>query len=248
MPPKPLTIALVGGTGRVGRLLRQEVDADDTLSIVGDLRSGDAVPADADVLIDFSSPAGLAEFATKAADAGVAIVSGTTSLDDGANDALTYASGKVAVLHATNTSLGVALLNRLAADAARVLGHDADIEIVELHHNQKQDAPSGTADTLARRILDARDQTDADLRLGRVGTMAIREPGTVGVHSLRLGDVVGRHEAHFATTGERLCVWHEATDRRTFARGAIRAARWIVGRSPGLYGMDDVLADALGTV
>ncbi|MEM7809090.1 MAG: 4-hydroxy-tetrahydrodipicolinate reductase [Planctomycetota bacterium] len=248
MPPKPLTIALVGGAGRVGRLLRQEVDADDTLSIVGDLRSGDEVPADADVLIDFSSPAGLAEFATKAADAGVAIVSGTTGLDDGANDALAYAGGKVAVLHATNTSLGVALLNRLAADAARVLGDDADIEIVELHHNQKKDAPSGTADTLARRILDARDQTDADLRLGRVGATAVREPSTVGVHSLRLGDVVGRHEAHFATTGERLCVWHDATDRRTFARGAIRAARWIVGRSPGLYGMDDVLADALGTV
>ncbi len=245
MSKKPLRLALVGGGGRVGRLLHDLINADGSLALAAELGRHDDVPADADVLVDFSSPAGTARFAPLAAKANVPIVCGTTALDASATAALDRAASQVAVLHATNTSLGIALLNRLAADAARILGDDFDIEIVESHHNQKRDAPSGTADTLARHILKARTAADDALRFGRHGDDEVRQPGTIGVHSLRLGDVVGRHEAHFGGVGERLCVWHEATDRRTFARGAIRAARWLVTRSPGRYTMDDVLADAL---
>ncbi len=196
-------------------------------------------------MIDFSLPAGTAYWAKQAADAGTPFMSGTTGLDDDANNTLEQASQRVAVLHATNTSLGVALLNRLAADAARILGSDFDCEIVEAHHRHKRDAPSGTADTLAAYILDARQQDAAALRFGRHGNDAIRQAGSIGVHSLRLGDVVGRHEAHFAGVGERLCVWHEATDRRTFARGALRAAQWLTDKAAGRYTMDDVLDAAM---
>ncbi len=243
--PKPILAAIVGAGGRVGRLLIETCEASDRWqSPVVVERDSNALPPGSEVIIDFSSPNGLMRALDMAVAAGVPIVSGTTGLDEQAEQALTAAATSVAVLHATNTSLGVALLNRLVADAAGVLDDDFDVELVEAHHRHKRDAPSGTAVTLLDRILKARGQTSDDLQHGRVGD-GIRSAGSVGVHSLRLGDVVGRHEVSFAGTGEIVSLRHEATDRRTFARGALQAAAWLIGRPAGRYTMDDVLADRL---
>ena len=203
-------------------------------------RDDDAFDGDADVLIDFSSAAGFRKWLAACRERRIPFVSGTTGLDAGDYDLLDQAAADIAVLHATNTSLGVAVLNKLAADAARMLGDDYDVEIVESHHRHKKDAPSGTADTLAKTLLAALNRHEADLQFGRHG-MSPRRPQSVGVHSLRLGDVVGEHAVHFAADGERLALTHAATSRDTFARGALRAARWIVARPPGRYAMSDVL-------
>ena len=203
-------------------------------------RDDDAFDGEADVLIDFSAPAGFRRWLAVCREMRVPFVSGTTGLDASDYALLDAAAGDIAVLHATNTSLGVAVLNRLAADAARLLGDDYDVEIVEAHHRHKKDAPSGTADTLAKVVLSALERTEDDLRFGRRG-MTPREPRSVGVHSLRLGDVTGEHTVHFAADGERLALTHAATSRDTFARGALRAARWLARKPPGRYGMADVL-------
>ena len=207
------------------------------------LTRGDAELPAADVLIDFSSPAGFRHWLAACREKRVPFVSGTTGLDLADYVLLDAAAADIPVLHATNTSLGVAVLNRLAADAARLLGHDYDVEIVESHHRHKKDAPSGTADTLAKIVLAALERGEGELQFGRRG-MEARQPRSVGVHSLRLGDVTGEHTVHFAADGERLALTHAATSRDTFARGALRAARWIAApprRPPGRYAMGDVL-------
>jgi 4-hydroxy-tetrahydrodipicolinate reductase len=138
-------------------------------------------------------------------------------------------------------SLGVALLNQIAAQVARRLGDDYDIEIVEAHHRFKKDAPSGTASTLADAILEATGKGREALVYGRHGDEVPRQRGQVGMHSLRIGDEVGKHTAYFAGLGERLELTHIATSRDTFARGALRAAKWLASQKPGRYTIADVL-------
>ncbi len=235
-----LKIAVAGANGRVGSLLVKLIDDADDLTLAAALTREDRELPGCDVLVDFSSPDGFRHWLGVCRSSGTAFVSGTTGLADTDLALLDDAAAEIAVLHATNTSLGVALLNRLAAQAAVALGPEFDIEIVEAHHRHKRDAPSGTAATLADAVLAARGQSRDALDFGRVG-MTPREPGRVGVHSLRMGDVVGEHTAHFAAEGERLEITHKATSRATFARGALRCARWIAGRAPGRHMIEDVL-------
>src|SRR6185369_87239 len=153
------------------------------------------------------------------------------------------AAHDIAILQAPNMSMGVAVLFQIAAQVAKQLGDDYDVEIVEAHHRFKKDAPSGTAEGLADAILRATGKKKDALVYGREGGDVLRERGEVGMHSLRLGDDVGRHTAYFAALGERLELTHVATNRDTFVHGALRAAKWLAepGRKPGRYAIKDVL-------
>jgi 4-hydroxy-tetrahydrodipicolinate reductase len=193
------------------------------------------------VLIDFSAPASMRHWLKTCRDRKIALLIGTTGLQWGDQAAIDQAAADIPVLQATNMSLGVAVLTQLAARAAKQLGDDYDIEIVEGHHRFKKDAPSGTAATLAESILDATGKGKDALAFGRHGDDVPRQRGQVGVHSLRIGDEVGRHTVYFAGLGERLELTHVATNRDTFARGALRAAQWLAGQRPGRYAIADVL-------
>lgn len=192
----------------------------------------------ADVAIDFSSPSATLALAPIAAGAGTAIVSGTTSLGDEARAALDRAASRVPVLWEPNMSLGVHVLSSLVARAATDLA-DWDVEIVETHHRAKVDAPSGTALRLAEAVQKARDGTR--LVHGRHGRPGARSTHEIGMHALRGGDVVGDHVVHLLGGGERIELTHRATSRDVFAHGALRAAAWIVGKTPGTYTLEDVL-------
>ena len=196
-----------------------------------------------DVLVDFSAPEALAGSLQRARTAGVPILIGTTGLDDLAGKRMEEAAREVAVLKAANTSLGVALLSELVERAARVLGPDWDIEILEMHHRLKKDAPSGTALALGEAAARGRG-SELFAERGRDGTGLTRQQGAVGFAALRGGTVVGDHDVIFAGPEERLILSHRAENRMIFARGALAAARFLVGRSPGLYTMRDVV-DAL---
>ncbi|HTP41768.1 MAG TPA: 4-hydroxy-tetrahydrodipicolinate reductase [Nitrospiria bacterium] len=194
------------------------------------------------VVIDFTAPDVTAETATLAAKAGVPQVIGTTGLTDGQLKAVQASAKKVAVLLSPNMSIGVNLLFQLAARAARALGPSYDIEIVEAHHRMKKDAPSGTALHLARLLADATGRKlEQSAVYSRHGREAARQPGQIGIQSVRGGDIVGDHTVIFAGTGERLELTHRASSRDNFARGALLAARWIVDQPSGLYTMQDVL-------
>jgi 4-hydroxy-tetrahydrodipicolinate reductase len=194
-----------------------------------------------DVLIDFSAPASMRHWLKTCRDRGVAMVVGTTGLHQTDHDAIDQAAADVAVLQAPNMSLGVNVLFKIAGMVAQMLGDDYDKEIVEGHHRFKKDAPSGTAAGLADAILAAMGKTRDALVYDRHGDEVVRKRGDVGMHALRIGDEVGRHTAYFAALGERLELTHVATNRDTFVRGALRAARWLAGRKAGRYSMADVL-------
>jgi len=195
-----------------------------------------------DVVIDFTAPASTVELAEKAAAAGRALVIGTTGLTEAQLQVVREASGRAPVIYATNYSLGVNLLWHLARQAAAVLGEAFDIEIVEAHHNQKKDAPSGTAVTLYEELCRGRglDPKQA-ARYGREGLVGARTTGEIGIHAVRGGDIVGDHTVLLAGPGERLELKHQAHTRDIFARGAVRAAAWIAGRPAGWYSLADVL-------
>lgn len=208
--------------------------------VTSDLR---AVLANVDVVIDFSLPGATVALADACADAGVALVVGTTGLDAAGRQALDRLATKCPVVVASNYSIGVNVLWHLASRAVALLGPDFDIEIVEMHHRNKVDAPSGTAVRLAQAVAQARGvDADAVVVDGRSGQVGARTPDEIGVMSLRGGDVVGDHTLVLAGLGERLEITHRAHTREIFARGAITAAKWVVGRTPGLYDMADVLA------
>jgi 4-hydroxy-tetrahydrodipicolinate reductase len=194
------------------------------------------------VLIDFSVPAATRALIPQCVDRKIAMVIGTTGLGAAEQKMIDDAAKSIAVLQATNTSLGVNVLLAVAAQVARQLGEAYDIEIVEAHHNQKKDAPSGTALSLADSICTA---TGRDLNTalvhGREGLDAQRTRGTIGMHSVRMGDVVGEHTIYYATPGERIELKHVATTRDTFVRGALRAAAFLATQKPGRYTMKDVL-------
>jgi 4-hydroxy-tetrahydrodipicolinate reductase len=200
-----------------------------------------AALAHADVLIDFSRAEAAAENLAKAAAAHVPILLGTTGLNAAALEQLTAASQRIAVLQAANTSIGVALLADLVRRAASVLGAEFNIEVVEAHHAAKRDAPSGTALMLAAAAAEGRGSTLEATRPGKPrGSGEAREAAEIGIAVVRGGDVVGEHEIQFLGPGERLVLRHSATDRSLFARGALRAAAWLAGRSAGRYQMNDV--------
>ena len=201
-----------------------------------------ALFAAVDVVIDFTVPAATAAHATLAAEAGCALVAGTTGLEDEHRAALDAAAKAVPVVWASNMSSGVNLLFALTEQVARALDPDFDIEIVEMHHKHKVDAPSGTALSLGEAAARGRGvDFDTEKVLSREGITGARERGNIGFATLRGGDVVGEHTVIFAGAGERIELTHRATDRGIFARGAVRAALWTRDRAPGFYAMADVL-------
>jgi 4-hydroxy-tetrahydrodipicolinate reductase len=193
------------------------------------------------VLIDFSAPEGFRNWGALCHRRRIAMLVGTTPLSDADHQLIDTWAHEIAILQATNTSLGVAVLNHVAAVMTSMLGDEFDIEIIEAHHRHKRDAPSGTATTLADHVLKARRLKRDAIQHGRVGDAALRQIGSIGMHSLRLGDVVGEHTVHFGSDGERLSVSHHATSRDTFVKGALKAATWLAGRGAGRYTIEDVL-------
>ncbi len=194
-----------------------------------------------EAVIDFSSPQSTVECARRCAEAGVGMVSGTTGLDARQQLVLRRATERIALVFASNMSVGVALCQVLSRIAAQALGEQADVEIIEAHHAGKQDAPSGTALQLGEVVSRARAaQAKACAVYGRSGK-GQRRQGSIGYASIRAGDIMGEHTVLFALPGERIEIMHRAGSRDIFAAGAVRAARWIVQRPPGLYDMQDVL-------
>jgi 4-hydroxy-tetrahydrodipicolinate reductase len=194
-----------------------------------------------DVLVDFSAPAALQRSLDRAVSAGIPVLVGTTGLGSGADRLIAEAAKRIAVLRAANTSIGVALLSDLVERAARALGPDWDIEILEMHHRMKADAPSGTALALGEAAARGRG-TPLHAERGRDGTGLERNEGAIGFASLRGGTVAGEHDVVFAGTEERLILSHRAESRMIFARGALAAARFLVGKPASLYSMRDVIS------
>ncbi|MBU4200640.1 MAG: 4-hydroxy-tetrahydrodipicolinate reductase [Verrucomicrobia bacterium] len=262
-----IKITILGAAGRMGQALircsRQTatlrvvgaVDADQCpllgkdagvvagIADIGVLLSADPRKAAhaADVLIDFSFPSATVLHARLAAELKKAMVIGTTGLNEKDSEGVRKASKKIPIVWSPNMSLGVNLLFAMVEQTARRLAA-YDVEIVEIHHQHKKDAPSGTALRLAEATASARGLTlNAAVIHGRQGMVGERPAGQIGIHSLRAGDVVGDHTVIFATNGERLELTHRAGSRDCFALGALRAAEWVMGRKPGLYSMQHVL-------
>lgn len=252
-----LRVGVLGPHGRMGKIVVETVQASTDLQLAAriveagqpdgtELSAVD--PSSLDVVVDFTVREAVLANAAWCGLHGVAWVVGTTGLTAADQLQVRAAGERTLVFQASNFSIGVALLSDLAARAAKVLGLDADIEIIEAHHHHKRDAPSGTALTLGHAIAHARGQDLAAVRKdGRSGMVGGRPRGEIGIHAVRLGDVVGEHEVQLAWPAERLKLIHEARDRRVFALGALRAARWLVQRRghghKGLFGMADLLGD-----
>ena len=214
------------------------------LEALGVAVTDDPLPlfAHADGVLDFTSPAATVEFAALAAQARFVQVIGTTGFSDADEAKLEAAARHATIVKAGNMSMGVNLLAALTAQVARALGPEFDIEILELHHRHKRDAPSGTSLMLGRAAAEAREVSLAERGVrSRDGDIGPRREGDIGFAALRGGDVVGEHRVIFAGPGERIELAHIATDRGIFARGAVKAALWARGRAPGLYAMRDVL-------
>lgn len=264
MAAQPLTV--FGVTGRMGqsliRALREgsEFQLRGATASAGSARLGEDAAADgpptgvritadpeaaleaAAVALDFSVGSAVVLHAQACARRSVPLLVGATGFDATAKAELARAAARIAVLVAPNTSVGVAVLNELAAAATRALGGFYDVDVSEAHHRQKRDAPSGTALSLGETIATSRGVNLSDVAVyERHGVDTPRRPGSIGFSVLRAGDIVGEHTVTFTGAGERLEIIHRAADRITFARGALRAAAWLVGRPAGLYGMKDVL-------
>ncbi len=202
----------------------------------------DAFTAEADVLVDFSSPESTVANAKAAAWFGIPFVAGATGLTEDQEEEIRTVAKTIPVMHAPNYSLGVNLMFKLAAEAARVLGEEYNIEIVEAHHNRKVDAPSGTALGIAKAVAEplGLDLKDA-LVHGRSGRPGARGKGEIGMHALRMGAMCGDHTVYFCNDSESFSLTHHIESRDTLAAGALRAAKWIIGRAPGHYTMQDML-------
>jgi 4-hydroxy-tetrahydrodipicolinate reductase len=198
--------------------------------------------AGGDLVIDFSMPEVSEKSIEYCLENGAALVLGTTGLSEQQREKITAASEKIPVIYGTNMGVGMNVLFNLVGKAASMLGEEYDIEIIEEHHRFKKDAPSGSALTLAENICKATGRDfPACITHGRSGKDALRQKGTIGMHAVRAGDITGIHSVIFGTLGEKLTLNHTAHSRDTFARGALRAARWLIGKQPGLYSMADVL-------
>ena len=253
-------VAVVGARGRMGQYVCDAVAADPGLSLTAaverpghpelgqELAPGVALGSDpaaaldvAEVAIDFSAPASTLALVAAARSRGTPLVIATTGFSDADQREVEAAARSLAVVLAANFSLGITVLLDLVDRAARALP-DADVEVLEMHHRRKVDAPSGTALALGRAAAHARGQSLEKVAVyHREGQTGERKPGTIGMQTLRGGDVVGDHTVFLVADGERLELTHRALSRANFAAGAVRAARWLVGREPGLYSMADVV-------
>jgi 4-hydroxy-tetrahydrodipicolinate reductase len=263
-----IRIGVIGVAGRVGRMLVADIAATEGCALAGGVarpgsaalgqdlgelagigRLGLAASDDAeallrgcDVAIEFTSPAVTAEHAALAARLGKPVVIGTTGLHGAEEQAVREAARAIPIVWAANTSLGINLLLGLVEQVASRLGPDWDIEIMEMHHRHKVDAPSGTALALGRAAASARGAEFGEVAVrGRDGITGARPSGAIGFAALRGGDNIGEHHVIFAGAGERLELTHRATDRGIYAKGAVRAALWLADKPPGLYGMKEVL-------
>ena len=262
-----MKICVAGACGRMGRRILELTAADPDLEIGGAFEApalagaelvvgiesnnpeavvvgSDAAAAikQSDVLIDFTLPEPCVHNVGVAAEAGKPAVVGTTGLSEEQQAALARFAQKIPIVHAPNMSVGVNLLFKLTGEVASILGLDYNVEIVETHHNQKKDSPSGTAVRLGERAAEALGlDYGSDAVHGREGIVGIRPTRQIGMHAVRGGDVVGEHTVSFIGNGERIDLAHRAQNRDNFARGALRAARFVVDANPGLYDMQDVL-------
>ncbi len=261
-------VAVTGAAGRMGRTLIQAVAADDAfelgaaverpgLSLVGadagevagvgrlDVPIVDALGAVTnafDILIDFTVPAATLQAVDICRAAGKPMVIATTGIDAAGVAAIREAAEDIAIVMAPNMSVGVNLVFRLVEQAAKVLGDDADIEIIDLHHRHKIDAPSGTAMRLGQIVADTLGRNLEEVAVyGREGETGARDRRTIGFETIRAGDIVGEHTVLFGATGERVEITHRANSRSNFAQGALRAARFLRDKPTGLFDMQDVL-------
>ncbi|MCZ4255927.1 4-hydroxy-tetrahydrodipicolinate reductase [Sulfitobacter sp. G21635-S1] len=261
-------VTITGASGRMGQMLIAQVQASEKLALVGAIErpghawvgqdiglamggaaigvtvSDDAQAAisAADVVIDFTAPAATLAFSAIAAAAGTVHVIGTTGMTEAEIAQLAPAAEKTVIVRAGNMSLGVNLLTQLTKRVAAALDADYDIEIVEAHHNKKVDAPSGTALMLGEAAAEGRGVKLAEVSdRARDGITGARRRGDIGFAAIRGGDIVGEHDVMFAAEGERIILRHVASDRSVFARGALKAALWGLGKAPGAYDMLDVL-------
>jgi len=238
-------IIITGSKGAMGKMLIACASANSRLEVVGEIDQGDdlsAVIGRGDVVIDFSSHSATAAIAELAAKNRKALVIGTTGHSDSERQRILSLKTQIPIVWSANYSTGVNALFWLTRKATEILGPGFDLEVLEMHHRRKKDAPSGTAKTLAEILAEVRrQQLDQVARHGRVGIVGERTSQEIGIHSLRGGDVVGDHTVMFANLGERLELTHRASSRDTFANGALRAAEWVIGQKPGLYDMQDVL-------
>lgn len=268
MSQRSTRVVVTGISGRMGSLIARMVrDAKDLALFAGTEKPGSAsVGLDAglaahlgalevatsstlerclpgaDVVIDFTTPEASLHHAEVCAAAGCPLVIGTTGFTAAHKARLADAAKRCAIVASPNMSVGVNLVIEVATQLARRLGEDFDVEIVETHHRLKRDAPSGTAMRLAEEVARSLGRSQDDIRTARVGQVGERPKSEIGVQALRGGDVVGEHTVYFFGDGERVELTHRATSREQFARGALRAARWVLGRAPGLYDMSHVLA------
>jgi 4-hydroxy-tetrahydrodipicolinate reductase len=263
----PLRVVVAGASGRMGRMLVEAVLASDDLTLSGALDqpgspslgsdaaaflgrpSGVAIVSDvkaglagADVLIDFTRPEGTLAHLAACRELGVKAVIGTTGFTLSQKDEIAAVAREVAIVMAPNMSVGVNVVMKLLDMAARSLSEGYDIEIVEAHHRHKVDAPSGTALAMGEVIASALGRSLADCAVyGREGVTGERDPSTIGFAAVRGGDIVGDHTVLFAGIGERIEIAHKSSSRVAYAQGSLRAARFLAGRTSGLFGMDDVL-------
>jgi len=256
--------AVAGACGRMGNTIIQAIGSTDGIELAGALEhqghpqlgqvcslpgsspvaitSGPESISGVDVLIDFTTPEGSLSNLEACAELGIGAVIGTTGLGEEQKEALHMFALRTPTVFSPNMSVGVNLLFRLAATAAAALGDDYDVEIVEAHHRMKKDAPSGTALGLAEVVAEALGRNLADSAVyARHGMIGERPAGEIGIQTIRAGDIVGEHTLLLAGPGERIELTHRAHSRDNFARGAVRAAVWVVGKEPGLYSMADVL-------
>ena len=247
-----IKVLINGAAGRMGRKLSALIEEQPDMEVCaridafgnedeGFIRSIEDFDGDCDVAIDFSfhtSAPALMDYCVKR---GLPCVVCTTGHTDDEKAAIVKASTSIPVFQSANMSVGIALLNRLVKQAALIFP-EAEVEIIEAHHNKKKDAPSGTAVSLAEVVTGVKGwDYDKDVRHGRQGIVGARTQHEIGMHSIRGGDIVGDHTVLFAADGERVELTHKASSRNTFAKGALRAARWLMNAKPGMYDMQDVL-------
>lgn len=239
-----MNILLNGSRGRMGLAISEIAEAND-VAIVSACDSGDNPAKNIDqceVVIDFSIREVTLEIAKLAVANKLPLVIGTTGhSDDIRKEIIDTVKTKIPVVWAGNFSVGVNALNYLTKKAATILGDSFEPEVLEMHHHHKKDAPSGTAERLIEILQSAYDFGKSEVVHGRQGLVGARPRKEIGVHAIRGGDIVGEHTVYFCGEGERIELTHRATDRKIFAQGALRAARWAVGKAPGIYNMENVL-------
>ncbi len=241
-----IRFVMSGARGRMGQMILSAAESPefkDRITASGRIDLGDNAAdqiSGAQVMIDFSSPANAAAMADLCAANGIAFIVGTTGLTSEQKSKIQGVSSKIPILISPNMSLGVNLLFHLTGIAVAAVPH-ADTEILELHHNQKLDAPSGTAVRMKDIVLEKRKLSEDSVVHGREGMVGKRKPGEVGMHAVRGGDTPGDHTLYLFLDGERIEITHRALSRMVFARGALAAALYLAGKPPGIYSMNDVL-------